>query len=358
MVLQTYNLLSPVTPLIAAHWVGRNWALLAIAVTCLSLIVFGVLVLTKYIRICLNLFMDTRPVRLGPVDFQAPHGEEVRFRSFDGSSLRGMHIRTPNRAARKGTIVFCHEYNSDMYGCARYARPLVEAGFDVFTFDFRGHGQSSLGGRYRPLQWPSDKELEDVLGACGYVESLLSGEGQSQDIGIFGVSRGAGAALLAASSDPNIKAIVCDGAFNTSTTVIALMKRWAHIFARVRLVAESHPEPFWRLLFWTVRRLAQPRLSCRFLSVRKALREMQPRPVLFIHGQRDSYISAEQTQLLYAEAPSPKYLWVVPGAQHNQSVITEPAQYAQRTIAFFRSHLAGEKAEQEKITAPAGVEVA
>lgn len=358
MIAAAYNAAEVLIPLASWGWIERNWALVAIAATCLSLLVFVVLVMAKYVRICLNLFMDTRPLGYGPVDYQIPHGQLVRFRSFDGTSLRGMHINTPNRAACKGTIVFCHEYNCDMYSCARYAQPLVEAGFDVFTFDFRGHGESSCGRRYRPLQWASDKELEDVLGACGYIESVLSGAGRTTDIGIFGVSRGAGAALLAAASNPNIKAIVCDGAFNTATTVISLMKRWAHIFARVRLVYENHPKVFWESLFWLVRRLAQPRLSCRFLSVRSALREMQPRPILFIHGQRDSYIRVEQTQILYDEAPSPKYLWIVPGAQHNKSVITSSAEYAQRTIAFFRRYLAGEQVDQAKITFPVEVEVA
>jgi pimeloyl-ACP methyl ester carboxylesterase len=245
-----------------------------------------------------------------------------------------------------------------MYSCARYARPLIEAGFDVFTFDFRGHGDSSSSRRYRPLQWPSDKELDDVLGACAYVESALAGEGRPTGIGLFGISRGAGAGLLAAASDPNIKAIVCDGAFSTRETLVALMKRWAYIFARVRLVYENHPDAFWRLLVWLLMRFAQPRLGCRFPSVRKALKEMQPRPILFIHGDKDSYIRTEQTRLLYEAAPSPKYLWVVEEARHNQSVVVEPRQYAARTIAFFRRHLAGEAVDERLITSPAEIEVA
>ncbi len=112
----------------------------------------------------------------------------------------------------------------------------------MFTFDFRGHGQSSLGGRYRPLQWPTNKELEDVLGACAYVENQLLADGRTPEIGLFGVSRGAGAALLAAASNPNVKAVICDGVFSTRTTLIWLMKRWAYIFARVKLVYENHPD--------------------------------------------------------------------------------------------------------------------
>ena len=340
-------------------WIARNWAAVAIALTCLSLGAFVAWLLTKYVRICLNIFVDTPPpLSMGPVDFQRLHGEEVRFRSFDGTSLRGMHLYTANRPACKGTIVFCHEYGSDMYSCARYIRPLAEAGFDIFTFDFRGHGESSKNAGYKPLQWPSDKELEDVLGACAHVESTLLAEGKPAQIGVFGISRGAGAAILAAGSDPNIKAIVCDGAFSTETTIVALMKRWAHIFARVKLVYENHPDAFWRFLAWLLMRCAQPKLGCKYPSVRRALGDMQPRPILFIHGQRDSYIREEQTRILYAAAPSPRYLWIVPAAKHNQSVIVEPKQYAQRTIAFFRKHLADEAISEEQLACPSSVEVA
>jgi alpha-beta hydrolase superfamily lysophospholipase len=295
---------------------------------------------------------------MSPLDFKPLHGEVVRFRSFDGTSLRGMHLMTPNRSAYKGTVLFCHEFHSDMYSCARYARPLIDSGFDVFTFDFRGHGESSCPGRYRPLQWPSDKDMQDVLGACAYVESQLAAEGKPPEVGLFGISRGAGAGLLAASITPSIKAIVTDGAFSTETTLTALMRRWASIFARIRLVYENHTESFWRSLLWLILKLAQPKMGCRYLSVRKALREMEPRPILFVHGERDSYIHFDQTQMLYDLAPSPKYLWVVEGAKHNQSVIVEPRRYAQRTVAFFRKYLADEDVSQEEIAGEAATEVA
>ncbi len=334
-----------------ASWAGRNWAALAIALTCLSLIVFVVLLLGKYVRICLNIFVDTPPpLSMGPVDYLRLEGEIVRFRSFDGTSLRGMHLKASAGKPYKGTIVFCHEYGSDMYSCARYTRPLIDTGYDVFTFDFRAHGQSSSHPGYKPLQWPSDKELEDVLGACAYMESVLAGEGKPTQIGLFGISRGAGAGILAAASDPNIKALVCDGAFSTETTITALMKRWAYIFARVKLVYENHPDAFWKFLFWWMMRFAQPKLKRRFPSVRKALRDMQPRPVFFIHGQRDSYIRVDQTYLLYAEAPSPKYLWIAEGAKHNQAVILSPKPYAERTVAFFRRYLTEETVDESEIT--------
>jgi len=358
---QEFHLLASTcySAVVLATWAGKHWAIMAISITLLSLLAFVVILLAKYVRISLNIFSDTPPpMSMAPVDFQRLQGEEVRFRSFDGTSLRGMHLNTANRSAVKGAVVFCHEYGADMYSCARYARPLISAGFDVFTFDFRGHGESSKSARYKPLQWPSDKELEDVLGACAYVESILAADGRPVEVGVFGISRGAGAALMAASSDPNIKAIICDGAFSTETTLVGLMKRWAAIFARVKLVYESHPDGFWYFLLWLMMRFAHRRLGCRFPSVRKAIKEMQARPIFFIYGQKDSYIREDQTRMLYNEAPSPRYLWIVEGAKHNQSVVVEPRQYAARTVAFFEKHLAGEAVDESQITNPAETEVA
>jgi alpha-beta hydrolase superfamily lysophospholipase len=336
------------------EFVTHYWAALVIAATCLSLLTFAILLLTKYVRICLNIFTDTPlPLSIGSRDFQIIQGEEVRFRSFDGTSLRGMWLPAPKRLAYKGTIVFCHEFGSDMYSCARYTRPLIEVGFDVFTFDFRGHGDSSSPRNYRPLQWPSDRELEDVLGACAYVEEALSAAGRAPRIGVFGISRGAAAGILAASSDRNIAAILCDGAFSTAETLVTLMKRWASIFGRVKLVYQNHPDAFWRFLLWLMMRFAQPRLSRRFLSVRKALENMIARPIMFIHGKKDSYIRSDQAELLYRAAAEPKYLWIVPNAKHNQSVTTAPDQYAARTTAFFGKYLADETVSEAELTGEA-----
>ena len=329
---------------------ANHWAATIIIVTCSSLLLFLLLLLIKYVRICVNIFTDwPLPLPVGLREFRRIHGEEVRFRSFDGISLRGMWVRAPQETRRDKTIVFCHEYGSDMYSCIRYAKALLEDGFDIFTFDFRGHGGSSCPKNYRPLQWPSDKELNDVLGACAYVEDVLLSEGKSPKIGLFGISRGAAAGILAASSDPNIVALLCDGAFSTTETLVTLMKRWASIFGRIKLIYENHPEAYWRFLLWCTMRFAQPKLSRRFPSVSKALKNMLPRPIMFIHGQKDNYIRSEHTQLLYNIAAEPKYLWIVPGAKHNQSVNTMPREYASRTVAFFRKYLAEEPVDEKDI---------
>ena len=46
---------------------------------------------------------------------------------------------------------------------------------------------------------------------------------------------------------------------------------------------------------------------------------------------------------------------MVPAAKHNQSVVIVPEQYAARTTAFFRKHLAGEAIQEAEIV---GAEIA
>jgi len=261
---------------------------------------------------------------------------------------------------RKGMIIFCHEFASDMYSCARYCRPLLEVGFDVFTFDFRGHGRSSNIPDYTPRQWPSDREVADVIGACAFVESRLESEGLPREVGIFGISRGAGAAIIAMTGNEAVKCVVTDGAFSTDVTLESLMKKWAYIFAKIKFIYKNHPPAFWRFLRWLLFLFTRRRFNCRFPSVRKAIVRMSPRPMFFVHGERDSYIRAEQTRFLYALAPQPKFLWIVPSAKHNQSVVVAPDAYRVRAVAFFEQFLTGIEGNMEHLDAltPAVAEVA
>lgn len=324
------------------EYIARNWALASMVVTVAFVGTTVYLILRKYVLIMLNIIRDTPPpLAMGPRDFERIDGERLTFRAFDNLNLCGMLLRGSHSGHPKGMVIFSHEFSSDMYSCARYCKPLLASGYDVFSFDYRGHGESSHEPGYQARQWPTDREVNDMLGAIAYVEELLEREGRPPEIGLFGISRGAGAAILASVNDTRVRAIITDGAFSSDTVLEYLMKRWAYIFAKVRIVYENHPPQFWRFLRWLLFRECRRKLNCTFPSVRKALRAMKPpRPILFIHGERDSYIPVEQSQLLYEAAPGPKSLWVVPGAKHNQCVVVKPEYYALRTVSFFDEYLA------------------
>jgi len=327
----------------------RNWALVAIASTIVTLIVVPALVLAKYVRISLNIMRTTRPpLARPPLDYERPVGEPVTFPAFDGLPLAGMILRANPAVPRRGLVLFAHEFCADQHSCARYTSPLQRAGYDIFTFDFRGHGQSACDPGYEPRQWVTDRELHDIRGAVAFIQNYLCENRLPSEIGVFGISRGACAAILAAAENPSIRAIVADGAFSTDITIEYFMKRWAYIFARVRIVYENHPPVFWRFLRWSMMHFARREFNCRFPSVRKAIQRMEPRPILFIHGEKDSYLPVEiSSRRLYALAGQPKYLWIAPGARHNQAVVRHGEFYTRLTIAFFHRYLAGLPIELE-----------
>lgn len=328
----------------------RNWALLSIVCTLCLLIVVPAAVLRRYVNLIINIFDDTPPpLSMDLRDYDRLEGKSVVFRAFDGHALQGMLLDGKPQQARRGMIVFAHEYGSNAYSCSRYCRPLLEAGYDVFTFDFRGHGQSGGEEGYKPRQWASDRELADMLGAIAFVEDYLERHDYPREIGLFGISRGGAAAILASVDVGSVKAILTDGAFSSDSTLEYLMKRWVSIFAKVRLIYENHPPAFWRFLRWLTFRECRRRFNCRYPSVRKAIGRIPNTPIFLIHGERDSYIPVAQSQMLYDLAGEKKYLWIVPRAKHNQCVIQAPQEYARRTVRFFDEHLFGQVESDESL---------
>ncbi len=318
----------------------RNWALVAIVSTTAVLLVVPAVVLMKYVRISLNIMRTTKPpLSRNPLDFERPTGEAVQFPAYDGLPLHGLIIRAAAHVPRRGFIVFAHEYCADMQSCARYCRPLIAAGYDILAFDFRGHGLSECPPEYTPRQWVSDRDLDDMRGAVAFAERWLEEHGYPVELGAFGISRGACATILIAAENPRLHALVADGAYSTDTTIEYFMKRWAYIFARVRFVYENHPPTFWRFLRWAMMHFARREFKCRFPSVRKAIARLAPRPMLFIHGEKDSYLPVEQSRRLYALAPPPPAQPRAPEARQTHAVRRPPEVYARRTVGYFNRYL-------------------
>lgn len=318
----------------------RNWALISIVLTMVVLVVVPAVILRKYLRIIVNIFQDAPvPMSMETRDYARIAGRDVEFRAFDGHRLVGSFYSPNADQPLQGTVIFAHELDSDRGSAVRYCGALLDAGYEVFAFDFRGQGDSVTDDGFTSRLWPSDREQADVLGAIAYVEDYLERQGRPREVGVVGISRGAGAAILAAVGVPSVKAIMVDGSFSTDAYLEYLMQRWVGIFAKVRLVYENHPPTFWRFLRWMSIRKASRNLGCRFPSVRKAVPRLGKMPMLIVHGERDGHIPVAQAQLLYDLAHGPKYLWVCPRAKHNQAVAVQPRLHAEYSVRFFNQYL-------------------
>ena len=262
-------------------------------------------------------------------------GREVKFVTEDGVTLRGKFVEA--LGVPKGTILFCHEYGSDMNSCLRYAAFLKDRGFNVLRFDFRGHGISSNSPNYTIRQWTTGKELMDVKAAIDF----LRNRGESR-MGLLGISRGGAAGMICASMDGNIRAVVMDSTPDTRATLEYYMYKWVSIFTTMSRFYRALPRwAYWAVSYLVVK-ISELRTSCRFPSVARALRKKKC-PVLMIYGMKDSYIDVSHANYLYACASEPKELWLVPGAKHNESALFREDEYRSRVSGFFEREFSERK---------------
>jgi fermentation-respiration switch protein FrsA (DUF1100 family) len=285
----------------------------------------------RYSGIIARIFTETpvfAPMRTTPV----PSDEEVTFPTADGYQLAGSYLRTTARD-RLGVIVFCTEYLGDRWTAIPYTDGLREAGFDLFTFDFRNHGESASDPGYQPLQWVSDLELLDLKAALACV--FARPDADPAGVALFGLSRGGGTALAVAGEDPRVWALATDGAFPTHGTMISYILRWAKIYVHSERIWKRFPSFIFSFAAWAGRVTTERRRGRSYPKLERAARRLGPRPWLLIHGQRDAYIPPAIALGLFANAGAPKESWIVPKAKHNRCREIDPATYRARLVDFF-----------------------
>jgi pimeloyl-ACP methyl ester carboxylesterase len=308
-----------------------------------------VFIAIRYLPITANLFMNitVRPEAAGEDRLE---GEDVVFETSDGQRLAGTLAEATGESDReaagagggksggrgRAVIVFCHEYGADRHSAVKNAAFLREAGFRVFAFDFRGHGDSERPPGYSPRPWVTEHEVSDLRAALKY----LSGRADTRDarIGLFGVSRGASTAIVVGAEEESVRGIVSDGGFSTSHTLHNYMRRWSPIFLDPILLFLSRPDFVMSVFRRLSMRLAEHRMGVRCASVERALRRLAV-PILFVHGEKDSYIETTQAKMLLGFAGGPKELWMVPEADHNEAVDVARAEYSRRVVQFFETAL-------------------
>lgn len=283
------------------------------------------------INLVSNIFLTIRePSAL--VTFPRLEGEDIDFQSEDGIRLKGKFLRAKTPSA-KGTVIFCQEADSVMDSCGKYLSFLPAAGFNVFTFDFRGHGVSQNAAGYTPRQWASSHEMYDLFGAMDTVKGMRGVD--SGRIFLMGVSRGAAVAICTAAISSEIRGIVSDSAFSTKWLLNDYMRKWTGVILPVKRL------PTW--IYWILEDagvfVSEIKTQCRFPSVEKALRTLKT-PILMIHGQKDAYVHSKHARKLFNYARrAPKKFLEVPDARHNESVLIAPDLYAKTVVEFLEDAL-------------------
>ena len=184
----------------------------------------------------------------------------------------------------------------------------------------------------------TDYEVDDYQAALAYLKSRPDAD--PRGIGFFGISKGAGAGLIAGARDPFVRCFVTDGIFATYTTMVPYMRQWVRIFSTPLLVAEGCCRSWYYGLIGRQGAAANQRTaSLRVPHLEAALPRLAPRPLLMIHGGGDTYIKPEMARTLFKLRREPKEFWLVQGAKHNQALHVAGDEYATAMLEFFDAHL-------------------
>lgn len=129
--------------------------------------------------------------------------QEVSLTSEDGVSLAGWYAPPENGAV----VILLHGAGGSREALRPYAELLVRDGYGVLALDLHGHGESD--GSANRLGWEGTRDV-------GAAIAFLKTKPEVRKIGGLGLSMGGEVLLGAASTYPEIAAIVAEGATRRS----------------------------------------------------------------------------------------------------------------------------------------------
>jgi fermentation-respiration switch protein FrsA (DUF1100 family) len=251
--------------------------------------------------------------------------ESVTFSSEPGIQLRGWFLPAQENATSfggdstkeaKGTMVLIHGLNRTRVEMLTRAVFLAQNGYNALLFDLRHHGESE--GKVSSLGF---YERRDVRAALDYLKTQRH---LQNHLGLWGVSMGATASLLAFAESPEVSCSIADSPFLSFEDTIV---HHAHLllglprFPIVDLV-----------LLMTSHRLGFRKED---FDLRKTVRELGPRPILLVAGTADQRMPPEIVKTLYAIATSPqKRLLLIDGAKHGAAYRIATNKYQQAVLEF------------------------
>jgi pimeloyl-ACP methyl ester carboxylesterase len=320
-------------------WLSTDLGLLLSAAACLLVVTAALAHIYLHLRFVPFLVrgFQEQPLFISPRGQPIPGAEDVVLNTVGGLKLRGCYLRH-TAPQRRGVIFFGLEFGSNRWACLPYCEHLLEAGYDVFAFEPRCQGESDPQPGYEPLQWATDFEVEDTRAALAYLKKRSDAD--PRGVGLFGISKGGVAGVLAAADDPWVRCFVTDGIFGTYSTTVQYMRKWIAIYSNKLRLQKLAPLWYYRHFARAGLRIVARTRRCRFPYLEEAMARLAPRPLLMIHGGGDTYIRPEMAEALFARAGQPKQLWLVDGAKHNQALQLAGDEYKHRVLEFFNEHLA------------------
>jgi alpha-beta hydrolase superfamily lysophospholipase len=258
--------------------------------------------------------------------------------------IRG-EARVPSNAL--GTVVICHGFK----GFAHFsffpyvAEKLAEAGYRALTFDFSGSG---IGEDRENFTHRDAFTHNTYLQELGDLDAVI-GEARVRDwieggYGLFGHSRGGGIAILQASRDPGVKALVTWAAISSTN-------RWApETVADWRQggyipIANSRTGDVIPLSIEILHEVEE--FGETTLNISSAVSRITV-PWLIVHGVEDETVPLKEGERLASLAGSNAETLYLEGVNHSfggkhplGEITTALESVTRESVEFFTTHLSG-----------------
>jgi pimeloyl-ACP methyl ester carboxylesterase len=260
----------------------------------------------------------------------------VSLRSRRGVRLAG-RLQLPagvEALATVPTVVLCHGMESTKDGTKHQAlaRGLSACGYACLRFDFSYVGESE--GAFEDLTISG--EVEDLAGACDHLWAEGVGE-----IGIIGSSLGGAVAVLFASDEPRVRALVTIAAVARPIGIVERLPADVVASWRSRGVRE-----------WGGGRLKRDFLDdLEHVDVLGAAARVRA-ATLVTHGSNDRVVPVADAEALYRALPQPKELRITPGGDHRYSDPVHLATLLEDAQAWIVAHLAAASATRRRDARP------
>lgn len=223
---------------------------------------------------------------------------DLTLTTADGLELSAWYV--PANKAGAPSILLHHGLLGSKWGMLSLVPWLHDAGYNVMTLDFRGHGRSDK----RPTTI-GPEEMLDVQAALDWLEA----EGVGDRVAGLGMSLGAAALVNTAVQDDRLDALVLD----------SLFADWGDTdFAEGYRLSPD----------WLVPGVPDPEDLMPQIHV----------PVFIIHGTADILTHQDHAERLYEAANEPKEIWINDSG-HAWSAWTYPEIYQQKVLDFLERAL-------------------
>ncbi|AZP92732.1 alpha/beta hydrolase [Enterococcus mundtii] len=239
--------------------------------------------------------------------------KEWQQTSTDGLKLSAIYL--PATDSHKTAIV-AHGYMGNAETMANYAKMFHDLGYNVLVPDARGHGKSE--GDYIGFGWHERKDY------VKWIDQVLETNGQSEEIVLYGISMGAATVMMTSgeSLPTNVKAIIEDCGYSSVNEELAYQ------------LNELFSLPPFPLI--QVTSLMTKIRAGYFFGEADAIKQLEKNqlPMLFIHGDADTFVPYEMLDKVYQATNGPKEKYIVPGAEHAKAYSIDPENY-QKTVSSF-----------------------